>query len=124
GDAPGAATNLNAAFIRPASGSTARSKGVVLSHEATAARVEASDRVLKFSEEDRILWVLPLAYHFAVTITAYVRAGSHILLCPDTLPKPIVVRARLLKASVLYAAPLHFVLMAILRPSEPLSSIH
>jgi len=96
---------------------------VVLSHEATLARVEASDRVLKFSEEDRILWVLPLAYHFAVTITAYVRAGSHILLCSDTLPKAIVDGARRLKASVLYAAPLHFERMANLGPSEPLSSI-
>src|SRR4030095_12212114 len=81
---------LNAAFIRFTSGTTARSKGVVLSHEATVARVEASDRVLKFSEEDRILWVLPLAYHFAVTISAYVRAGSHILLCPYTPPPAMV----------------------------------
>jgi len=116
-------TKLNAAFIRFTSGTTARSKGVVLSHEGTAARVEASDRVLKFSEEDRILWVLPLAYHFAVTITAYVRAGSHILLCPDTLPKAIVDAARRLRASVLYAAPLHFERMANLASSDPLSSI-
>src|SRR5256886_214844 len=115
--------SLDPAFIRFTSGTTARSKGVVLSHAATAARVEASDRVLKFSEEDRILWVLPLAYHFAVTITAYVRAGSHILLCPDTLPKAIVDAARRLRASVLYAAPLHFERMGNLGPSDPLSSI-
>ena len=80
-------------------------------------------RVLKFSEEDRILWVLPLAYHFAVTITAYVRAGSHILLCPDTLPKAIVDATRRLRASVLYAAPLHFERMANLGPSDRLSNI-
>ncbi len=122
-EAPSEFHALNAAFIRFTSGTTSRSKGVVLSHEATAARVEASDRVLKFSEEDRILWVLPLAYHFAVTITAYVRAGSHILLCSDTLPKAIVDAARRLRASVLYAAPLHFERMANLGPSEPLSSI-
>ncbi len=122
-EAPPEFATLNAAFIRFTSGTTARSKGVVLSHEATAARVEASDRVLKFSEEDRILWVLPLAYHFAVTITAYVRAGSHVLLCSDTLPKAIVDGARRLRASVLYAAPLHFERMANLGPSEPLSSI-
>ena len=114
---------LNPAFIRFTSGTTSRSKGVVLSHEATAARVEASDRVLKFSEEDRILWVLPLAYHFAVTITAYVRAGSHILLCPDTLPRAIVDAARRHRASVLYAAPLHFERMANLESSQRLSSI-
>src|SRR5262249_33820283 len=118
-EAPNEFGKLNAAFTRFTSGTTSRSKGVVLSHEATAARVEAADRVLKFSEEDRILWVLPLAYHFAVTITAYVRAGSHILLCPDTLPKAIVDAARRPRASVLYPAPLHFERMATLGPSDP-----
>lgn len=115
--------SLDPAFIRFTSGTTARSKGVVLSHAATAARVEASDRVLRFSEEDRILWVLPLAYHFAVTIVAYVRAGSHILLCPDTLPKAMVDAIRRLTPSVLYAAPIHFERMANLGPSGRLSSI-
>src|SRR5213594_3776816 len=114
---------LNPAFLRFTSGTTASSKGVVLSHEATAARVEAADQVLAFSEEDRILWVLPLAYHFAVTIVAYVRAGTHILMCPDTLPRAMVDAVHRLKPSVLYAAPLHFERMANLGPSEPLTSI-
>ena len=114
---------LNAAFIRFTSGTTARSKGVVLSHEATAARVEAADRVLEFTARDRILWMLPLAYHFAVTIVAYVRAGSHILLCPDTLPRALVDATRRLRPSVLYASPLHFERMGHLGPSEPLTSL-
>ena len=122
-EAPAEFHSLNAAFIRFTSGTTARSKGVVLSHEATAARVEASDRVLKFSEEDRILWVLPLAYHFAVTISAYIRAGAHILMCPDTLPRAMVDAARRLRPSVLYTAPLHFERMANLGPGAPLTSI-
>jgi long-chain acyl-CoA synthetase len=122
-EAPAEFYSLNPAFIRFTSGTTARSKGVVLSHEATAARVEAADRVLAFSEEDRILWVLPLAYHFAVTIVAYVRAGTHILMCPDTLPRAMVDAVQRLKPSVLYAAPLHFERMANLGPSEPLTSI-
>ena len=122
-EAPAEFDSLNPAFIRFTSGTTARSKGVVLSHEATAARVEAADRVLAFSEEDRILWVLPLAYHFAVTIVAYVRAGTHILMCPDTLPRAMVDAVHRLQPSVLYAAPLHFERMANLGPSEPLTSI-
>lgn len=121
--APADFYSLDPAFIRFTSGTTAKSKGVVLSHAATAARVEASDRVLRFSEEDRILWVLPLAYHFAVTIVAYVRAGSHILLCPDTLPRAMVDAVHRLKPSVFYAAPLHFERMANLGPSQPFSSI-
>src|SRR5437870_10781064 len=122
-EAPAEFYSLNPAFIRFTSGTTARSKGVVLSHEATAARVEAADRVLAFSEEDRILWVLPLAYHFAVTIVAYVRAGSHILMCPDSLPRALVEATRRLRPSVLYASPLHFERMGHLGPSEPLPSL-
>src|SRR5437870_1608312 len=122
-EAPAEFYSLNPAFIRFTSGTTASSKGVVLSHEATAARVQAADSVLSFSEEDRVLWVLPLAYHFAVTIVAYVRAGAHILLCPDTLPRTLVDSVRRLEPSVLYASPLHFERMANLEPSEPLTSV-
>jgi long-chain acyl-CoA synthetase len=124
-DAPGpdALRHLNPAFIRFTSGTTATRKGVVLSHEATAARVEAADRVLRFSEADRILWVLPLAYHFAVTIVAYVRAGSHILLCPDTFPGSVVDAIRRLRATVFYASPLHFERMSNLGPLGQLDSV-
>src|SRR3989442_1042395 len=121
--APAEFYRLNAAFIRFTSGTTARSKGVVLSHEATAARVEAADRVLAFTQEDRILWMLPLAYPCAVTSGAYVRPGSHILLCPDTLPRALVDATRRLRPSVLYASPLHFERMGHLGPSEPLASL-
>lgn len=114
---------MNPAFIRFTSGTTGSSKGVVLSHEATAARVQAADGVLRFSEEDRILWVLPLAYHFAVTIVAYVRAGAHVLMCPDSLPGVLVDSIRRFRASVLYASPLHFERMGNLRASGPLTGL-
>jgi len=120
---PAAFHRLNPAFVRFTSGTTASSKGVVLSHEATAARVEAADRVLGFTEEDRILWVLPLAYHFAVTIVAYVRAGAHILMCPDTRPAALVEAMRRLRATVLYAAPLHFQRLGHLPAGERLAGL-
>ena len=122
-EGPEALRRLNPAFIRFTSGTTAASKGVVLSHEATAARVEAADRVLRFDVDDRILWVLPLAYHFAVTIVAYVRAGAHILLGPDTLPATVVDSIRRLRATVFYASPLHFERMSNLGPTGPLDSL-
>lgn len=114
---------MNPAFIRFTSGTTASSKGVVLSHEATLARVRAADEVLGFTEADRILWVLPLAYHFAVTIVAYVRAGAHILMCADTLPQAMLDAARRFEASVLYAAPLHFERMGGAGQQVPLPSV-
>jgi acyl-CoA synthetase (AMP-forming)/AMP-acid ligase II len=122
-EGPAALRRLDPAFIRFTSGTTADRKGVVLSHAATAARVAAADRVLRFTADDRILWVLPLAYHFAVTIVAYVRAGSHILLCPDTLPATIVDAIRRLGATVFYASPLHFERMSNLAPTGPLGGV-
>lgn len=113
---------LNPAFIRFTSGTTASSKGVVLSHEATAARIEAADHVLKLTEDDRILWVLPLAYHFAVTIVAYVKAGAHMLMCPDTLPRALIDAITRFRATVLYASPLHFERLGGLR-GTPLTSV-
>jgi long-chain acyl-CoA synthetase len=114
---------LNPAFIRFTSGTTASSKGVVLSHEATAARVEAADRVLRLRPDDRILWVLPLAYHFAVTIVAYVRAAAHVLLCPDTLPATLLESIRRLRPTVLHASPLHFERLGNLDPGGPLTDV-
>ena len=118
-DLPG----LDPAFIRFTSGTTDRSKGVVLSHEATIARVEAADRVLRFTADDRIVWVLPLAYHFAVTIVAYVRAGAHILMCADSLPHSVVDTVRRFEATVFYASPFHFERLANLGPTDAFKSV-
>jgi acyl-CoA synthetase (AMP-forming)/AMP-acid ligase II len=115
--------SLNPAFVRFTSGTTASSRGVVLSHEATLARVLAADSVLRLGEEDRILWVLPLAYHFAVTIVGYVRAGAHMLICSDTLPAALVEAVRRLRPTVLYASPLHFERMGNLPPGDPLAGV-
>jgi long-chain acyl-CoA synthetase len=79
--------------------------------------------VLGLTADDRILWVLPLAYHFAVTVTAYVRAGAHVLLCPDSLPATVLGSVRRFAASVLYASPLHFQRLSHLAPSGPLPSL-
>jgi acyl-coenzyme A synthetase/AMP-(fatty) acid ligase len=114
---------LDPAFIRFSSGTTARSKGVVLSHEATAARVEAADRVIQLTPDDRIVWVLPLAYHFAVTIVAYVRAGAHVLLCPDTLPHTVLDAMGRFDATILYASPLHVERLGNLEPRGPLTKL-
>ena len=122
-EGPPAFAGLNPAFIRFTSGTTARSKGVVLSHEATAARVEAADRVLRLSEADRVLWVLPVAYPFAVTIVAYVRAGAHVLMCPDHLPAALADAIRRLAPTVLYASPLHFERLGNLAARAPLTGV-
>jgi acyl-coenzyme A synthetase/AMP-(fatty) acid ligase len=68
--------------------------------------------VLRLGPEDAILWTLPLAYHFAVTIVGYVRAGAHVLLATDTLPAALVEATAARGATVLYGSPLQFERMA------------
>ena len=99
---------LHPAFVRFSSGTTAAAKGVILSHATTIARIAAADAVLRLTADDRVLWTLPLAYHFAVTIPAYLRAGAHVLLCPETQPAKMATALAAEAATVLYASPLQF----------------
>jgi len=99
---------LHPAFVRFSSGTTAAAKGVILSHATTIARIAAADAVLRLTADDRVLWTLPLAYHFAVTIPAYLRAGAHVLLCPETQPAKMAAALAAEAATVLYASPLQF----------------
>ena len=64
-------TKVNAAFIRFTSGTTAASKGVVLSHETVYERIHAANEALQIGSTDRILWLLSMSYHFTVSIVSY-----------------------------------------------------
>lgn len=103
---------MDPAFVRFTSGTTATHKGVILEHDDVAARVASASEVLKLGPDDRVLWTLPLAYHFAVTIVSYVRAGAHVLLCGDALPGPLVDACERHRATVLYGSPIQFQRMA------------
>ena len=67
---------LNPAFIRFSSGTTGASKGIVLSHESLLARVTAANRGLRIGPGDRVVWILPMAHHFAVSIMLYLLHGA------------------------------------------------
>jgi len=120
-DAPSPAgfAALEPAFIRFSSGTTADAKGVVLSHATTLARVTAADAVLGLGPDDRVLWTLPLAYHFAVTIPAYVRAGAHVLLCPESQPTRMARALADERATVVYASPLQLARLAAVAGPAP-----
>jgi long-chain acyl-CoA synthetase len=63
------------AFLRLSSGTTGAAKGVLLSHATLRQRVEAANRGLALGPDDRVLWLLPMAYHFAVSILLYLHHG-------------------------------------------------
>jgi len=102
----------NPAFVRFSSGTTGSTKGVVLTHDAVFERIAATNRVLRLSADDAVVWVLQMAFHFFVSIVLYLRYGVTIIICPDSYPETVVDWANLYNGTLLYAAPLHYRLLA------------
>ncbi len=102
----------NAAFIRFTSGTTGTSKGVVLSHETIFRRISAANDRLELSPADRVIWVLSMSYHFAVSIVGYLSCGSTIILPANHLAAGLIESATRDKGTFLYASPAHYALLA------------
>ena len=102
----------DAAFIRYTSGTTGNSKGVVLTHASILARVECASKALQLGCDDAVLWILPMAFHFLVSILVYIRVGAKIIICKDLLAATLIKDANQHQATMLYAAPMHFRLLA------------
>ncbi len=97
----------DAAFVRFTSGTTGAAKGVVLTHSGVLARARAANAGLGLTCADRVLWVLPMAYHFYVSILLYLEAGAAIIVGPDYLAGSILDAALAHNATFLYVAPMH-----------------
>ena len=104
----------NPAFIRFSSGTTGDAKGVVLSHETIFDRIRAANEVLNIGPEDRVAWLLSMAYHFAVSIVAYLSFGASIVLPKRSvnLARAIIEASHEQSATVIYGSPLQYELMA------------
>ncbi len=103
---------LGPAFIRFSSGTTGASKGVVLSHRTLLERVDAANRGLRIGPDDRVLWMLPMAHHFAVSVLLYLVHGATTVLVRSHLAADVLAAARRHQGTVLYAAPFHHALLA------------
>jgi len=103
---------LEPAYVRFTSGTTSRRKGVIIGHAAILARLAAANAGLGIGPADRILWLLPMAHHFVVSILLYLRNGATVLLPAGSLAKPILELAASEQATVLYASPYHMNLLA------------
>ena len=102
---------LHPAFIRFTSGTTGTAKGVVLSHETIRARIAAANAILAIGPEDRVVWLLSMAYHFAVSIVAYLSYGAGIVLPANTFGVSILKAANTHDATLIYGSPTHYDLM-------------
>ena len=109
---PSGFPGINAAFLRFTSGTTATSKGVVLSHETIYDRIHAANAVLRIGPEDRIVALMSMSYHFAVSIVSYLSFGAALVLCKNHLGATIIQTVVEDKGTIIYAAPMHYKLMA------------
>jgi long-chain acyl-CoA synthetase len=103
---------LDPAFIRFSSGTTGRSKGVVLSHGKLRERIVAANAGLQIGPSDRVLWMLPMAHHFAVSIVLYLYHGACTVLGSSHLAAEVLATAETTRATVIYGAPFHYLLLA------------
>ena len=102
---------LDPAYLRFTSGTTSRRKGVILSHNAILERLDAANRALAIVPTDRVMWLLPMAHHYVVSILLYLRFGATILLPAGSLARPVLDFAVRERASVFYASPYHYRLL-------------
>lgn len=100
------------AFIRFTSGTTGKSKGVIVSHQSVLERITAANKGLELGSNDTVIWVLPMAYHFMVSIVLYVKFGTAIAVAKDFLAKNIIESCNRHKGTLLYASPLQIKLLS------------
>jgi long-chain acyl-CoA synthetase len=103
---------IRPAFIRFTSGTTGHAKGITLSHQTLLDRITAANDGLGITPADRILWVLPMSHHFAVSIMLYLWNGACIVLPLSSLPGDLLEASHRTHATVLYAAPFHYEMLS------------
>ena len=102
---------INPALIRFSSGTTGESKGVLLSHETIRARIAAANSGLQIGPNDRVLWVLGMSHHFAVSILLYLWKGAAIVIPETHLAEDLLTAANTHGVTVLYASPFHYIML-------------
>jgi long-chain acyl-CoA synthetase len=116
-------TALNPALIRFSSGTTGHRKGVVLSHETLLARVKACNAGLGIGPGDRVIWTLPMAHHFAVSIVLYLLHGATTVLEDSHLAEDVYRALTAHAGTVLYGSPFHYALLAAYEKGRPVASL-
>jgi acyl-CoA synthetase (AMP-forming)/AMP-acid ligase II len=104
--------DLNLAFIRFTSGTTNARKGVALSHETILERIRSANKAFHISERDTVIWCLPMAHHFLITIVLYLEVGATIVLARHVTARPFLDAVNRHNGTILYAAPFHFAMLA------------
>ena len=104
--------DIEPAYIRFTSGTTNKRKGVIIGHQSILQRLENANQAMGIGPQDRIMWMLPMAHHFVVSILLYLRFGATILLPRSYLAGPVLEFSNLYAATIYYASPYHYDIIA------------
>jgi acyl-coenzyme A synthetase/AMP-(fatty) acid ligase len=85
-------------------------------------RTKAANSGLGLTCEDKILWVLPMAYHFYVSIILYLEVGATVIINTDYLAESILDAAAKHQATFLYVTPMHVRMLVSERSGRTLPS--
>lgn len=89
-------------FIRFTSGTSAESKGVCIDSKAALARATSAAEGLCLRADDKVLWTLPMEYHFVAALLAVITAGATIVIPKSKLLDP---QTEFRNFTFLYASP-------------------
>ena len=103
---------IHSAFIRFSSGTTGAAKGVVLSHETVYERITAANEALQIGPDDRVVWLLSMAYHFTVSIVGYLTFGAGVILTKNHFAQAVRSAAQEHRATIIYGSPTHYTWLA------------
>ncbi|WP_318565526.1 long-chain-fatty-acid--CoA ligase [Peribacillus simplex] len=101
------------AVILYTSGTTGKPKGAMLSHRNMASNVKAISRLAEFTEEDRMIAVLPMFHVFCMTvcINVPIACGATIVIVPNFSPANVINTIRREKATLFTGVPTMFSFM-------------
>lgn len=112
------------AFMRFTSGTTGKSKGVIISQNSAIERIDAANKSLQLGVNDTVIWVLPIAYHFVVSILLYVKYGVTISIVKNFMAKNIIEACQQHNGTLLYCSPFQIKLLSKDQGKEMMPSLH
>ena len=71
-------------------------------------RIEAANEALRIGPDDHVLWLLPMAYHFTVSIVSYLTLGAAILFPANHFAAAVTAATQRHRATIMYASPSHW----------------
>jgi len=99
---------MDVAFVRFSSGTTGKSKGVILSHASVLDRIKLAQKSFNLNDQDRILWLLSMSHHFTASILCFLSFGAAVILPAKGHKMAFPQIATKYHATIIMGLPIHY----------------